>query len=465
MRHWQVALAVPVGATLLAVAVGPGYVGYDAAWSLVWGAQLASGQLPGYDAAVAPTPHPLANAVAVGLSLLGDGGEHALVALSFLAFAALLAGAFMLGRRLSGWPAGAIAALVLATRGLLDREVAFASVDIPFLALLVWAAAVESQESRCGRPVLVLLALAGLLRPEAWLLSAAYGTWLAIGAGTRDRIVFLVLAVVAPLLWALSDLLVTGDPLHSFTSTRVLGSALDRPTGLNTALSQLPSSLVHVLGTPVLVAGVVGLLGAMLTRRPGLGAPLAVAIGGVLTFLAIGAAGLPVLVRYVLAPAVILTVTAGSAVAWPRSGDPTTSRVMFVMGCAAAIALLATIPRSITDVRQARNFTVERGQVHRDLRALVAGASFRAAARRCEEIRVPGFRTRPVLLLDDRLRRHRVVVGNLADGERGLLVTYASDEAAFVFNLGAPGEVRLQAAPAGARLVGRNRSWLSYAAC
>ena len=48
------------------------------------------------------------------------------------------------------------------------------------------------------------------------------------------------------------------------------------------------------------------------------------------------------------------------------------------------------------------------------------------------------------------------MVGNLADGERGLLLTYATHRAARVFNLGAPGEAPLQALPAGGHLVGRN---------
>ncbi len=47
-----------------------------------------------------------------------------------------------------------------------------AYVDIPFLVLVLAALLVETRRPRAGGPVLGLLALAGLLRPEAWLFSA-----------------------------------------------------------------------------------------------------------------------------------------------------------------------------------------------------------------------------------------------------------------------------------------------------
>ena len=51
--------------------------------------------------------------------------------------------------------------------------------DIPFAALVIGAVLLEAQRSRRGVPVLALLALAGLLRPEAWLLAGVYWLWLA----------------------------------------------------------------------------------------------------------------------------------------------------------------------------------------------------------------------------------------------------------------------------------------------
>jgi hypothetical protein len=458
VRTWPAALAVILCAAGLFAALGPGYAGYDAAWSLVWGDEIAHGTLPSYGAPVAPTPHPLANVVAIPLSALGDGGEGALVALTFCAFGALLVGAATLGARLSCWPAGIAAALLLATRGLLDREVAFASIDLPFLALVLWAAVLEAGRPRRGAAVLVLLTLAGLLRPEAWVLALAYLAWLATdrGAAGWRRMVAL----------ALADLVLTGDPLHSLTGTRELAAELERPTGLSTAASTLPSSVADLTGPLPLVAGLLG-LGAGLALAPRrLMLPATVLACGLVTFLTLGVAGLPVLLRYLLVPAGMLAVSAGIGLMLPWHVAPGPARIAAAgVSILIAVLLAASVPRAVREIRDARAFTLARGRVHRDLRALTGEAAFVAAIRRCPQTRVPDFRTRPVLLLGDVTEASRVIVGNLPDGERGLLLTYASERAGTVFTLGAPGDVPLQAVPAGGAIVARNRSWIASAVC
>ena len=467
VRRWRAVLAVIACAAALLAVLGPGYAGYDASWALVWGHEIASGALPSYEGAVAPTPHPLANAVTAMLSPLADGGEQALIGLTFLSFAALLAGAGVLVARLARWPAGVIAALVLGSCALLDREVAFASFDLPFLALVVWAAAIEALESRRRTAVLALLLLAGLLRPEAWLLSLLYLVWLARARPRGDLRVQAMLAVAGPLIWALTDFVVTGDPLHSLTGTRDLAAELDRPTGLSTALDALPSSLASVVGAPALAAGIVGLAGGLLAAPRRMAVPLTIVCAGLATFLFLGLAGLPVLVRYLLLPVCMLAVTAGIGLTlpWLGAGGRLPRAAATAISVVVGLLLVAAVPRAIDQFRSAREFTHARGAVSRDLRAVTKERAFKAAALRCSTIRVPDFRTRPLLLVDGSVDPGRVVVGNLADGERGLLLTYASQDARRVFNLGAPGEARLQAIPVNARLVARNRSWLAAAVC
>ena len=73
---------------------------------------------------------------------------------------------------------------MLTRRPVLDFG-ARAYVDIPYLVLVLAALLVETRRPRAGAPVLALLALAGLIRPEAWLFSAAYVGWLILG-GERD---------------------------------------------------------------------------------------------------------------------------------------------------------------------------------------------------------------------------------------------------------------------------------------
>ncbi len=154
--------------------VGTGFANYDAAYSLVWGRDLARGRLPNYDVPVSPTPHPLSNLAGAILSPLGDGAETALVVIAFLALGALAALTYALGRRWFGTAAGALAAAIVITREPILSFGARAYLDIPYVVFVLAALATEAKKPKAGAPVLIWLGLAGLLRPEAWLFSAAY---------------------------------------------------------------------------------------------------------------------------------------------------------------------------------------------------------------------------------------------------------------------------------------------------
>ncbi len=60
-----------------------------------------------------------------------------------------------------------------------------AYIDLPYLLLVLGALLVESRRPRAGWPVLALLALAGLLRPEAWVFSGLYWVYLILWPGLR----------------------------------------------------------------------------------------------------------------------------------------------------------------------------------------------------------------------------------------------------------------------------------------
>lgn len=122
--------------------------------------------------------------------------------------------------------------------------------DVPFLAFVLWAAALEACRPREGTGVLVLLALAGLLRPEAWLLSAVVVLYCATGADRRQVLRWAAWAALAPVTWLALDLLLTGDPLYSLHATRDLGGLLNAPTGTGRALSELPRFLRFLLPCP-----------------------------------------------------------------------------------------------------------------------------------------------------------------------------------------------------------------------
>ena len=85
-----------------------------------------------------------------------------------------MCGGFRFAKAVFGEPVGWICALLLLSRLDYGFLAARGYIDVPFLALVVWAAALEAERPRRGGAVFALLAAAGLLRPEAWLLSGAY---------------------------------------------------------------------------------------------------------------------------------------------------------------------------------------------------------------------------------------------------------------------------------------------------
>ena len=157
---------------------------------------------------------------------------------------------------------------------------------------------------------MAVLAVAGLLRPEAWVLAGAYWLW----CGWR-RIDLLVLAAAAPLVWALVDLWVTGDPLFSLHATSDLADELNRNRGLSSVPGSFVSFVTDTARPPVALAGAAGaLLLWRLRQGRALHVPIALFGAGVVTFLATGLAGLSVLPRYLTIPVVAVCLLAGYGV-------------------------------------------------------------------------------------------------------------------------------------------------------
>src|SRR3954452_10858247 len=227
------ALAGFAGLILAGFIVYPTYPNYDSYYALLWGRELLHGTHLSFEAYRAPTQHPLTIAFGALLSLFGSGADRIMVGATFVSFVALIAGMYRLAAVCLGRLAGVVAAAVLATRFDLPFLAARAYVDIPYLALVLWAAALEARRPRRGVPVLGMLAVAGLMRPDAWVLSGLYTLWLAPGASWRRRAGYAALTAIGPLVWAAVDWAVTGDPLFSFTHTSGLAEELGRSAGLS----------------------------------------------------------------------------------------------------------------------------------------------------------------------------------------------------------------------------------------
>ena len=442
------------------------FLNYDTLYGLIWGRDLISGRTPDYDVTLAPTPHPLVEAVGAPLSLLGeDAGYTAMLALAILAFGALVWGVFLLGRECFGWPVGALAAFTLATREPFLSQGMRAYVDIPFLALVIGAAVIEARRPRRGAPVLVLLALAGLLRPEAWLLAGAY--WIYLRPESRGQALKLGgIVLAAPLIWGISDLAITGNALHSLTFTKDTAETLGRPHGIENVPEVMPRRLGEILRWVPLLGGTAGFFLALRFARERALLPAALAVLGGLAFVAIGIAGLSLLGRYLFLPAAMLCIFFGfAALGWigrPLEGPWR----MWVGGAAVLLVAFAgsTVSHQPDRLDKLRDGIQLRGEIQDDLRDLTRVDAAEAAFERCKPVYVPNHRAVPILAwyLDRAPSNFRSA--QLEPPRRGLYVSPQTEvvEEKFILDPRDPKRFEVPRQPAGFKPVAANRSWALY---
>jgi hypothetical protein len=307
LRRAEIAALVMLGVAAFAgFAIYPTYPNYDSLYSLLWGREILDGHLPSFDAYRAPTQHPLWVALGVVLAPIGESADRVLLAITVASFVALVAALYALGKATFGVVVGAVAALLLLSRLDFPFFAARGYIDVPYLALVIWAGALEARTPRRGGPVWVLLALAGLLRPEAWGLAAVYAVWVSWGRPVGAWVRAGLAAAAAPAIWMASDLVVTGDALYSLHYTTESAAALGR----RQEISELPWITVRFLAElakwPVFVAGLGGIALALRLARRELVIPLFLLASGVGGFLLVSLRGFSVINRYLLVGALML---------------------------------------------------------------------------------------------------------------------------------------------------------------
>ncbi len=371
-RTWLSPAAwVAAVAALLLLVFPLGFPNYDTIYALLWGRELGEGLDPDRAAALPPTPHPLAELFGLLASPLNGGAIDLTMVVAYVSLGLVGYLVYRLGSLWFDRPIGAVAALIVLTRAPFLSNGLRAYVDLPYIALVLGALAIETKRPRAGWPVLALLVPAGLLRPEAWLFSFAYLIYLQLdlkparaasaepheasakndkpsgvrpgvpleradtqkrdlirsrfvrarGTPGRTTAALVVLTLAAPFLWALYDWITTGSPTYSFTGTRETVETLGRHTGPVDLVLYGPRALGEVMQWP----GMIGALGgvalaialmrrdARLLPRAENGVPKA-AIGVAAAMLALGAfavlacAGLAIIARYTMPAGAVLAI-------------------------------------------------------------------------------------------------------------------------------------------------------------
>jgi hypothetical protein len=229
----------------------------------------------------------------------------------------------------------------------------------------------EGTRLRRGTPVFLLLAAAGLLRPEGWFLAALYWLWMAWRASWPERVRYAALAAIGPVGWCGLDAIVTGDPLFSLHYTSASAEDLGRSLPLSQLPSQLPGFFEDLVKLPVLVAALLGIaLGAVISPRR-IVMPAVLVAAGLGTFILLAAAGASVIERYLTVPALALMVFAAVALGGFTMLEKGRLRTGWM--AAAALVVVAGVAYTATHLNLSRfdNELRFRGQAHRDLTAVL----------------------------------------------------------------------------------------------
>ena len=492
-RNWLTPLVWVAGVCAALLILFPlGFPNYDTIYALVWGRELAHGVSPDYGAALPPTPHPLSDLLGMVTTPLGDGAITVTMVIAYVSLALVGYLVYRLGSLWFDRPIGAVAAAIVLTRAPFLSNGLRAYVDVPYIALVLASLVMETRKPRAGWPVLTLLALAGLLRPEAWLFSIAYWLWLALdspslrrklsylsGKGSAAKLIWrgerssrelawlALLALAGPLCWVLFDGITTGNFLYSLTGTQETVETLKRHTGPVDLVLWGPRALGEVLQWPGMVGAVGGIVLAIafLRQRAMLGfVAIILALGA---FALLAAAGLAIIARYTMLGGAILAIfVAVGLLGWRLidNRDPWCRRwqvfagvivLMFVLWLPNQWDLDSTVHEDLSD----------QGTIERDLGDLADTGAF--ATPLCGPIAVPNHRAIPRLAFNLDVKPTAIVSAS-EDGvpRRGYFLEPASPFVIHNFILDPNDPTRFSlTVPEGFQKVAANDSWVLFKRC
>lgn len=498
LRSWGLPLAFIAAVSAVLLLIFPrGFPNYDTIYYLLWGREIFDGMSPDYGAPLAPTPHPLYDLLGAITAPLGDGSITVAIVLAYVSLGLLAWLVYELGSAWFDRLIGGVGAFLIMTSAPILSNGLRAYIDIPYMVLCLAALLIETRKPRAGWPILGLLTLAGLLRPEAWLFAGIYFLYLALEptppkeggripglklrAGGIDRNLILMACLTAsgPVIWLLFDLITTGSPFYSFTGTRETVDTLDRDTGPLDVIIYGPRRLGEVLQWPGMVGAFAGVVLCLATiRRRSALAAVAAALA-LIAFAIMGAAGLAIIPRYTMLAAAILAIFAAASVFGWRllPEDSKWRRPWQIVAVLVVLLYLIWLPNQYDLLSKVDRDLTDQSLVERDLEALVDDGAFnipsdlapgRTSVEDCLPISVPNHRAVPRLAFWLDIRPSDVVSVAAADDQptKGFFLAPARDFTIHHFILD-PGEAgrATKKPPPGFVKVAENRSWKLYTNC
>jgi hypothetical protein len=300
---WGGCLAVAVASLAL-----PSVPTYDPwAW-IVFGRELVVPG-PGFSTVASTGWKPLAVLFTAPLALLGSAAPSLWLVVVRSAGLVALTLSLRLASRGGGPIAGAIAALALLASSDWLRYLLAGNIEPLVVALMLGAIELHLRGRRQG--ALLLGALAGLARPEVWLLVGVYATYVSLSERRWWPLALGVPGMFA--LWIVPDWLGSGDLLHTFHLARVSAEPRSLQETSDPALELLRGAGA-IAPAPVWIGALCGLAFGWRTRDRTVAALAFVAAAWALPTIAATALGYPAVPRYLVVPVAICCVLAGIGV-------------------------------------------------------------------------------------------------------------------------------------------------------
>jgi hypothetical protein len=496
-RRWTLAsLGLGLAARILAGPLPLNY--YDVGYALVWGREILAGHLPDLRTPGASTPHPLGTLLATLAALGGSPGAWYVVqVIVFLSFGVAGTALFLLARtclgrvadgsavdgggvfgtgaapgraslRVTASAALAAGALLLSPPFLTDALGGSGVSDLPALALVLAAAAIAAEHPGRTRGPLVLLGLAGLLRPEAWGLAGAY--WLYLARARRppaELILGAGLVLAAPILWAIADQIVVGDPTYSLTHTQDASHAGAFAHGLGQVPAAGVRGLRALVGLPVLAVGSLGAVAALVLARRATAPALALLALAVAEFAGLGIAGVPLLERFLLVAAAMICLFFAYALIAGRdailgrlgAGHSFLAPTWTVTAAVLLVYVAASHLQGDAGVRGDRRAAVN---AEADLVSLAAAPGVRTALRGCPVLYVPRYTLTSLVAYDFDRSPREIMRTATRPPRRGLILAPAAARTGAYFGVTPARLAVLGRLTSGSRPLSANRSWRLY---